>query len=357
MDRQLHRIKRSIQTILLCALLFSVPARNEGVVFYSTGDPNFNTTPPTGVLASSGWALQGFWDVFLGTPISSNYFLTAKHVGGALGSNFTFQGTSYRTIGKFDHPNADLTLWRVAGEFTNFASLYTNSNEVSRPLVVFGRGRQRGPGILRSSELKGWEWGIPDSRLRWGENTVAAIIDQRAQLLRATFDTDASPNEAHLSNGDSGGAVFIEDGGIWKLAGINFAVDGRYNTNTVGKGFDATLFDERGFYRGSEDEWELQSDGAEIQPGGFYSTRISTYANWIRNVAAYGNPKGEMFLEHSSFPEGPFTTDAAAKIDGETQTIRISLPPAARFYRLRSSEPARIASIAKSPGGIVLTFE
>src|SRR5687767_12400622 len=51
----------------------------EGVVFFSTGDPEFNTTPPTGALTNSGWDMQGYWSLFLGTPVSSNYFISAKH--------------------------------------------------------------------------------------------------------------------------------------------------------------------------------------------------------------------------------------------------------------------------------------
>jgi hypothetical protein len=37
--------------------------------------------------------------------------------------------------------------------------------------------------------------------------------------LHATFDKNGKPDEAHLSSGDSGGAVFINDGGAWESRG------------------------------------------------------------------------------------------------------------------------------------------
>jgi len=363
MDLTLSRTKCSIPRILLLAFLVSLP-RSKAVVFYSTGDAEFNTAAPGGTLADSGWDLQGYWNLFLGTPVSSNYFITARHVGGTMDWAFLLQENSYTPLARFTHPTADLALWRVSGVFTNFAPLYINSNEVGRSLVVFGRGRQRGAEINLNNQIKGWRWGNPDYRLRWGENRVAAITNGRGepvtstdqvQCLSATFDAGAGRNEAHLSVGDSGGAVFIQEDGVWKLAGINSTVSGYYNTNQVGKGFEATLFDERGFYRGSENDWEYQS-GDEIQPGAFYAIRISAYVRWIQNVVTYGNPKGEMRVEESNSPQGPFRT-AAAEINGETQTVRLPAPISPRFYRLRATDAARISSITNSAGTIVLTFE
>jgi len=35
---------------------------------------------------------------------------------------------------------------------------------------------------------------------------------------------------------------------LWKLAGINYAVQGPYNRNEFGDGFNAAIFDLRGLY-------------------------------------------------------------------------------------------------------------
>src|SRR5437660_299987 len=54
------------------------------LIFFSTGDPGYNTNAPGGVLTNSGWQYQGAWSSFCGTVIASNAFITAKHVGGSV---------------------------------------------------------------------------------------------------------------------------------------------------------------------------------------------------------------------------------------------------------------------------------
>src|SRR5439155_11197840 len=67
------------------ALLLGLPAASKAVIVFGTGDPAHNTTAPTGALIDSGWQYQGAWGVYLGTPISSNFFITGAHVGGRVG--------------------------------------------------------------------------------------------------------------------------------------------------------------------------------------------------------------------------------------------------------------------------------
>lgn len=359
---------RSFATSLIRNLaisLFLFPFLSHAVVFYSTGDPNHNTTPPQGDLADSGWQYLGSWGFSIGTPISSNLFITAKHVGGPTNHLLTLNGASYVAIASYPHPRADFSVWKVSTAFTNFAPIYSSTNEVGRPLVVFGRGRQRGEELRIAGALRGWAWGNFDGRLRWGENHVFAITDSRGEFLftsnhfeclAATFDQNGGTNEAHLSNGDSGGAVFIQENGTWKLAGISFAVSGRYNTNTSGKGFDATLFDERGFYEGSENNWEYQY-GQAPRPGAFYAVRLSKYLPWIERVIQHGNPYGPIILETTTSLDAPFTTAEAAEINPDSKTVQLSPSPAAAFFRLRAIVPLRITSITNSATSITLHFE
>ena len=174
-----------------------------------------------------------------------------------------FSGRSYTVIATFPHSEADITLWKIDGSFPEFARLYEKGDEVGKPLVVFGRGCQRGPEVRLNGELKGWAWGELDGMLRWGENVVAGISDAKGnpatpttafQLLRADFDLDGEPNEAHLSGGDSSGGVFLQDDGIWKLAGVNHAANREYRYGASDESFNATLFDEGGFFEGEERE-------------------------------------------------------------------------------------------------------
>ena len=92
------------------------------------------------------------------------------------------------------------------------------------------------------------------------------------QYLNGTFDAAGLPNEATLSSGDSGGAAFIEDGEVWKLAGIHYAVDGPFYRDTSGTGgFNAALFDARSLYLSDEQSpphYNLITGDAPV-PAGF----------------------------------------------------------------------------------------
>lgn len=264
------------------ALFFMLVAAAHAVILFRTGDPTANTTAPTGALAGTGWELQGTFGNFLGTPIAPHFFITARHIGGA--ENFSFGGRAYTVLRSFDDPESDLAIWEVAETFPRHAILYTGSGEVGRHLVVFGRGTQRGPERVVDGALRGWEWSTGDLVQRWGENQVARITQARsgADLLYATFDQSGLPEEAHLSAGDSGGAVFVDDGGVWKLAGINYDVDSFASGPDGGGPYNAALFDERGSYTA---DGSLVTGNAPV-PSGFYATRISSRIGWINSVIA-----------------------------------------------------------------------
>ena len=265
-------------------LLGSFPAA--GVLFKDTGDPTHNTSPPTGLLEGSGWQYQGQWGGFLGTPIAPRFFIAATHVnGGDTNRTFSWNGFAYHPVAFTNCPQADLTVWQVAETFPDYAPLCTASNEVDRHCVAFGRGTRRGDPVVADGLTNGWFWGPGDGVQRWGENDVASIEDLGpglGQTLRATFDRTGGSNECHLSVGDSSGALFIRDGPVWKLAGIHYAVDGYFSTNSDGNpSFNAALLEMKGLYKGEGTEWTLQTNPA---PSAFYSTRISANAGWILSV-------------------------------------------------------------------------
>jgi hypothetical protein len=109
-------------------------------------------------------------------------------------------------------------------------------------------------------------------------------------MLFASFNQNGRPNEAHLSSGDSAGALFIDDAGVWKLAGINYAVDGPFYTDAAGGGaFLGALFDKRGFYEGDAPPYAPVTGDAAV-PSGFYSTRLSSKRAWIDSVIGPGMP-------------------------------------------------------------------
>jgi hypothetical protein len=269
-------------------LLLLAVASAHSVILFDTGDPTVNTTAPGGMLANSGWQYQGDWGWFLATPIAPNFFVSAAHIGQAA-SQLTFGDSSYSIVESFGRAGSDLLIWKTNGTFTNFAPLYTKRDETGQHLVVIGRGTQRGEEIMLNGTLRGWNWGTSDGVRRWGENDVAQIVtDNGHDLLYATFDQHPNdhPNESHLSSGDSGGAVFLTDNGVWKLAGINFAVDDLYTAPSGDSQFKAAIFDARGFYTQDPNNPSMfiQISDPNPVPTGFYASRISSELAWIASV-------------------------------------------------------------------------
>jgi hypothetical protein len=270
--------------------------RTDAVLFYSSGDTAYNTTEPTGSLTNSGWQFQGTFLQYLGTPVSAHHFITAKHLNVPVGNTFTFDGTTYTTIAKIPDPGSDLVLYEVDGTFPRYAPLYESTDEVGKDFVVFGRGTQRGAVVTANGDTKGWKWGPYDGVMRWGENRVDATTTViGSPVLQADFDSSGGTgaNECMLSDKDSGGAIFIQDGGIWKLAGINWAIiPGKVSFSSSGSSpFNAALFDYS--FKVSDSEKIYYNDGQPLpwpylsgngnDPVRFYPTRISSRYTWITN--------------------------------------------------------------------------
>ena len=261
---------------LIFLVLLAFASMAQGVILFRTGDPTANTTEPTGSLAGSGWQYEGNFGDFLGTAIAPHYFVTAKHLG-TDPTQFSYHGVNYAIVRSFADASSDLRVFEVEGTLPIYAPLYTRSDEVGQHLVVIGRGTQRGAAREVNGQLRGWNYGPADTVQRWGENEVARIVRGALYVL---FDQAGLPQEGHLSAGDSGGAVFLKDGGAWKLAGINSDVDTFASGTDRGGPYSAAMFDERGSYRS---DGTLVTGPAPV-PSGFYAARISPRLKWIYSI-------------------------------------------------------------------------
>lgn len=283
-------------------LCFALSLPVHALIFSSTGDPTFNTTAPIGPLAVSGWQFQGLWQGGLsGTPIAPNFFITAQHAGGGVGHPFVLGGLTYHTTAGFPHPTADLTIWQVDGTFPSYAPLYTGSDEVGHSAMLFGRSAARGaPVIIPGTSpaeldgLRGWNWGGPSPALRWGENFIDEVLvdpDNGNEYLLAGFNYGGGPNEATLAGGDSGGAMFILNAGIWKLAGINIAVEADFRTDPGVGSVYAAIFDAGGLYANTGSGYGLVADQEADVPAALWAVRLSAYEEWIETtVPEPGSP-------------------------------------------------------------------
>jgi hypothetical protein len=350
--------------VLLAGVLFGSASSAHAVILYRTSDATANTTPPTGSLTNSGWQYQGFWGSYLGTPVASRYFMTARHFGGLVGDTFWWNGVSYLTTATFAAPDCDLALWRICGTFPAFAPVYTNRDEAGKGLVVFGRGTQRGAPVVTTNEFgaktNGWLWGPADGAMRWGENTVTQIVDGGVglgDLVQAEFDAAGGPNECDLSVGDSGGGVFLQEGATWKLAGINYSVDGPYNRTNTGGGFEAALFDQAGLYQFDGTNWVWMQPLPRDRPGSFYATRVSAHVDWINGILSSPLPEAEqLVLQAADAAEGPYRDDLTAAVDEVARTIRVPQPAQPRFYRLRSCQALTVQSVQAQHESLVLIY-
>ena len=316
--------------LMRCAtlsLLFLLMAAGQAraVILYSS--PTRNTSAPAGLYANSGWQYQGRWVGVNGTPIGPRHFITAGHVGGGLGSAFRYRGADYTASAYYDDPNSDLRIWKVNKSMPAWAPLWTSAGtEVGRGLTVFGRGRPRGEEVRANGVRKGWRWGAGDSAQSWGTNIVNSTVKGGAgvgSLLRFNFTPGGTIYESALATGDSGGGVFLKDGTTWKLAGVNYAVDGPFSLIGSGTGFLASLHDTGGLYA-FDGSWKYITDHSYDQAGFSYATRVSTNLTWIRSV-----------LSGSRSPDRALTTSLGVTVPEPAGALSLLLGGALLLWRRR----------------------
>ncbi len=174
-----------------------------------------------------------------GTVIAPNWVLTARHVSGT----FNLNGTDIAHDARFEHPTSDLALLRFSTPFAGFHPLF-NGSALGREASIVGFGNSGTP----RTNLTGYNWVTAAGTRRAVTNNVGltqtlavnyggsigvlnvamylADLDSHDPGTPAPYDRDwfgdggATSNEGNVSVGDSGGSWLVDDGGVWKVAGV-----------------------------------------------------------------------------------------------------------------------------------------
>ncbi len=197
--------------------------------------------------------------------LGAGFALTARHVG--MGEIF-LDGEVYEPVTRSQH-----TILNESGSAAD-AMIFELERDQSPPdwpllpiaarppepgedllLIGFGRGRERVIEVERDGVTRfGFIW-TDKAEKRWGTNRttdVGQIAVQRSYSTRAIafdFDPPDSPNttryEAQAAVGDSGGAVFVERDGVWKLAGMMISVSSHRSGAFAGTDTQGSAYGDR----------------------------------------------------------------------------------------------------------------
>ena len=201
-------------------------------------------TAPSGLDWSHVYNYNGSSAVAVG----GGWILTARHVAddNELGV-LNIGGTIYNPLQVVYHTDgvdrADLALVRFDKALPGHYALYTGELITSPKLqvLIVGFGDT---GAVASDYWTASGFGRGTKR--WGsqeiDRTLIKIVDingpypgqdlTKSRGFEMDFDLGNTSHEAGVGVGDSGGGVFYNDGGVWKLAGINTSrsseVEGQY---------------------------------------------------------------------------------------------------------------------------------
>lgn len=232
---------------LLLALSFAASLSQQArAVIVDGGDGTQNTTAPAnGAPWDHVGTIGGTTGVYLGAFSSGYWVATATHVGAG---NFTLNGVTYTLASgsAVQISGSDLTLFRISSNpgLSNL-TLSSSAPAVGSSVTMIGNGLNRGAATYwsvnttpnpwtwtevsssSSYNYSGYAWGSGNT-MRWGTNTLAGTdsydVGTGATTALYTVFNSGIANEAQGASGDSGGAMFYQNGSTWELLGIMGAV-------------------------------------------------------------------------------------------------------------------------------------
>jgi hypothetical protein len=228
-----------MRRLLLALLLLAAPAH---AVLIDSG--NGNTSAPAD---DPGWANVGRVGPYNGAYLGYGWMISAAHVSIDGGKTVALDGALYtpvvqsRVVMEHDASHdADLHVFQIEPrpEHLPLLPIRATTPSLDTALILIGRGYDRG--TFNPWGPGGWNW-TTTRTMRWGTNHIGGVVEgsplpvnslpletgsDLTQSLVVEFNENASgsDHEAIVTFGDSGGALFIENGSVWELAGISFAV-------------------------------------------------------------------------------------------------------------------------------------
>lgn len=167
-----------------------------------------------------GWI--GNFNGATGVCVGPEWVMSAKHVGGQVGSWFILRGEAYQVVETRPHPTLDLTLFRVDRPLPGWHKIAATA-ALGDPVILGGFGLTAA-GALPTGD--GYDWNGPKQEM-WGANT----IETEGFLWGVRFDpptsNDSVAYESLFALSDSGGGLFVvaADGSL-QVAGMAVSVSG-----------------------------------------------------------------------------------------------------------------------------------
>ncbi len=198
-----------------------------------------NSTPPAD---DPGFDNVGRRNVSTGVYLGYGWVITAKHVplGDVIfdGVTHTFVPGSEIAIAHDASNDADLRIFQIT-PWPDLPPLRIRSDPLPDPatnttdVVMIGFGAHAGDPISvfpPPTQDDGYLWSTAGKSIRWGTNVIESlefVSSANTQSFTTEFDQGLpTPHECQVANGDSGGAVFVKNAGVWELAGIMYARTG-----------------------------------------------------------------------------------------------------------------------------------